>query len=135
VAAAGGAPSAFGLNGTGIWEWRPAVVPGHGGMAGPVGGVAAASGRLYVVAPTGAARRINPESLTQRSPPGAFHLRVMDMATGRVASDQPLPAYYGGGTGVVVSVQSPSGVMAAGAGMVFVDPELYSNDVVEAFAS
>ncbi len=129
-------------SGTEAWQWRPAVVPGNGGPAAYFGGMTAASGRLYLVAPTGAAGRINANSTTQRAAPGTFHLRVMDMATGQVTGDLPLPAYYGdpqpiypGGTGgVVVSVMSPPGVMAAGAGLVFVDPQLESSDVVEAFA-
>jgi hypothetical protein len=96
---------------------------------------------MYLVAPTSAARRINPESTSQRLAPGAFQLRVMDMATGRVIDDRPLPAYYGdpqptaySGIGVVVSLDSPPGVEAAGAGLALVDPQFGEGDVVEAFA-
>lgn len=129
-------------SGTEAWQWRPAVVPGNGGPGASLGGVTAASGRLYLVAPTVAAGRINANSTTQRAAPGMFHLRIMDMATGQVAGDLPLPAYYGdpqpiypGSTGgVVVSVRSPPGAMAAGAGLVFVDPQLEASDVMEAFA-
>ena len=125
--------------GSGGRRWFPATA----GPAASLGGVTAASGRLYLVAPTVAAARINANSTTQRAAPGIFHLRIMDMATGQVAGDLPLPAYYGdpqpiypGSTGgVVVSVRSPPGAMAAGAGLVFVDPQLGASDVVEAFAA
>jgi hypothetical protein len=100
--------------------------------------VTAAAGQLYVVAPASAAGRIDANSTTQRAAPGIFHLRIMDMATGQVTGDLPLPAYYGDprtAGGVVVSVRLPPGVLAAGAGLVFVDPQLGSSDVVEAFAA
>jgi outer membrane protein assembly factor BamB len=125
-------------SGTEAWQWRPAVVPGNGGPASSLGGVTAAAGQLYVVAPASAAGRIDANSTTQRAAPGIFHLRIMDMATGQVTGDLPLPAYYGDprtAGGVVVSVRLPPGVLAAGAGLVFVDPQLGSSDVVEAFAA
>ena len=59
----------------------------------------------------------------------------MDRATGRLTGDQTLPAYYGGAAGVMVSVRSPRGATAAGADMVFVDPQLNSSDIAKAFVA
>ena len=116
-----------------IWRWQPVDAPANGGQAGPSPGVVASSERLYLVAPTEAARRIDSQSTTQQSPPGTFDLRVTNMATGQVVEDQPLPAYYGGSQGVVVSVDAPPGVMAVGTAVVLVSPQVQESDVVEAF--
>jgi hypothetical protein len=132
------AASAFGvqcdtaLTGAPTWRWRPEPTPGNGGPAGTDPGIAASAGRLYLIAPTRAAESIDPESTTDRSPAGAFHLQVMDMATGKVIDDQPLPAFYAGPNQVVVSVETPPGVVAVGAGTVFIEPELHETEVVEA---
>lgn len=114
------------------WQWRAAVAPSQEpGL--PTNTAAAANGRLYDIAATPAAARINPESTTQRSAPGTFILQVRDIATGHVITTRPLPAYYGGGSSVVVSVDDPPGVAAADGPMVLVTPEFGEPGAVEGF--
>jgi outer membrane protein assembly factor BamB len=114
------------------WQWRAAVAPSQEpGL--PTNTAAAANGRLYDIAATPAAARVNPESTTQRSAPGTFILQVRDIATGHVITTRPLPAYYGGGSSVVVSVDDPPGVAAADGPMVLVTPEFGEPGAVEGF--
>jgi hypothetical protein len=117
--------------GTQTWQWRPVATPGQA-AANPSNGVVTAGGRLYLIAPTPAAGRINSQSVTQRST-GAFDLRVMDLATGRVVVTMPLPSYYGGTGGVVVSLDSPPGVAAVTGSEVLITPQTSETDVLEAF--
>lgn len=108
------------------WTWHPVATPGQGGPGEYFGGVVADSGRLYLVAP--AQTSISP------SPAGAaFDLMVLDMATGKVIDDRPLPAYNGGPEVISVSVDSPPGVLAVAPGEVFVSPQFRETPVVEAF--
>jgi hypothetical protein len=121
-------------SGNPIWQWLSPVPSGASGRGHPDGGIAATDGRLYVVAPTEAARAIDSSSTTQKAPPGAFHLRGTDIATGQVTLDQPLPSHYGGPSRVVASVDTPPGAVAAGDGTVFVSPENHGTDVVMAIS-
>ncbi len=68
---------------------------------------------------TAAAKSIPTESTAYRVPAGAFQPQVIDMASGQVLGAAPLPAFYGGGEGVVVSPDGPPGVLALGNGEVF----------------
>jgi outer membrane protein assembly factor BamB len=118
--------------GTKLWQWLSPVAPDPANVI-PGYGVAASDNELYTIAPTPAAAKIDTESTTERSAPGTFVLRVMDMITGQVTRSQPLPAYYGGASGVVTSVASPPGVAAVTGSTVLITPELGESDVVEAF--
>lgn len=121
--------------GSEAWHWAPPVAPTDGGPAGP--GFTSAvivAGRLYLAVPTRAAGSIPAQSTTYRSPAGTFQLRVVDIASGRMRAAIPLPAYYGGSQEVVVSADSPPGVIAVTNGTAFIDPELDESDVVEAIS-
>jgi outer membrane protein assembly factor BamB len=114
------------------WQWRPAVTPSQ--EPGTSTGFAAAAGsRLYFVAPTPAAAKINSESTTQRSAPGTFTLQARDITTGHLIATRPLPSYYGGDSGVVASLDTPPGVAAVTGSTVLVTPEHAETYVVEAF--
>lgn len=115
------------------WQSTPPVRPGQD-YSFDSGGAVAASGRLYTVVPTAAAKKIRRGSTTYRSAPGTFRLHVMDMSTGEVLNDIPLPAFYGGPNGVVVSPDSPPGVIAVSGQLVFVSPQVRETRVIEAFA-
>lgn len=119
--------------GTQIFEWQPPVVPTQGANGGMGPAAVALADVLYLVAPTQAASQINPELTTQRSAPGTFRLLAIDMANGNLGLSIPLPAYYGGSNGVVVSVMTPPRVQAAGPGIVLVSPQSHETDVTEAF--
>jgi outer membrane protein assembly factor BamB len=119
--------------GTESWQWRPAIVPIPSQEPGPLlGGAAVGHGDLYVIAPTPAAAKIDSSSTTQQSAPGTFDLRLMSLATGRVLASQPLPAYYGGGNGTVVSLGSPPGVAAVSGHLALVTPQASETEVIEA---
>jgi len=115
------------------WEWRPVVVPASGAM--PMMGNAPADdgGILYLIAPTVAAARIDTGSTTQRSGPGIFRLVAVNLAGGAVTLSIPLPAFYGGPDGVVVSLISPPGVEAVSDGTVIISPQFHETDITEAF--
>jgi outer membrane protein assembly factor BamB len=115
-----------------VWHTGVQVAPPAAGFDPRRTGVVAAAGRLYVVVPTAAAASIPRGSTTYRSPPGVFRLQVLSLASGRVIEDHPLPAYYGGAGGVVVSRGVPPGVLAVGPHLVLVSPQLDETDVVEA---
>jgi outer membrane protein assembly factor BamB len=114
------------------WQWRPAVTPSQE-SASPASTAVATNGRLYLVAPTQAAAKIDSASTTQRSAPGTFVLQVMDIATGHVIATRPLPSFYAGPNGVVVSADSPPYVAEVDGPLVLVVPELGNPQVVEAF--
>ena len=113
--------------GAAIWQWFPTL---SSGLPHPTGGIVALDGRLYQVAPTDAVKAIDPSSTTQQAPPGAFHLRITDIATGHVTADQPLPSYHYDPDRVVPSVDMPPGVLAVTDGSVFVSPQNRESDVV-----
>ncbi len=115
------------------WEASPAVAPADG-LGSDGDGIASAGGTLYAIVPTAAAEGIPRGSTTYRSDPGTFRLRATDMRTGRVLSDIGLPAFYGGPNGVVVSPDTPPGVVAVTGSVVLVSPELSETSVIEAFA-
>lgn len=117
------------------WQWTPPVTPSDGGPAGSdFTAVATHAGQLYLAVPTPAAKSIPTGSTTFHPPSDSFELRAIDMGSGRTLTVTPLPAFYGGQQQVVVSADSPPGVLAVGNGDVLVSPQLHETDVVEAFA-
>lgn len=132
--------SGFGLTcyvaGTGAVSWHedPAAVPTDGGPAGPeLTSMVADAGQLYLTRATATTRSIPPESTTYRGPAGAFRLQVIDMTSGHQTSALPLPAFYGGPRQVVVSPDTPPGVLAVSDNDVFVTPQLQETNVIEAW--
>jgi hypothetical protein len=57
----------------------------------------------------------------------------MDIATGHVIATRPLPAAYGGPSGVVVSADNPPYVAEVDGPLILVVPEVGNPQVVEAF--
>lgn len=55
------------------------------------------------------------------------------MASGHQASATSLPAFYGGSQQVVVSPDSPPGVLAVSDNDVFVSPQVHEANVIEAW--
>lgn len=119
--------------GTRIWQWRPPVVPTDGPMPAMGNAVATASGLLYLIEPTPSAGRIDTGSTTQRSAPGTFRLAALNMADGKITLSIPLPAYYGGPDGVVVSPRSPPGVDAVTGSIALITPQNHETSITEAF--
>ena len=132
--------SGFGVTcyaaGTGAVSWRedPPAVPAGGGPAGPIfTAVVADAGRLYLTVATPKAKSIPRQSTTYHGSAGAFQLQVIDMASGHQASATSLPAFYGGSQQVVVSPDSPPGVLAVSDNDVFVSPQVHETNVIEAW--
>lgn len=118
------------------WHQDSPAPPHHGGPDGPDFTAAVVdAGRLYLATATNAAAAIPSQSTTYRAPAGAFQLQAINMADGHRLSVQPLPAFYAGRQQVVVSPDTPLGVIAVTDGRVFVSAQLHETNVVEAFTA
>ena len=93
----------------------------------------AGNGALHVIEPTARAAGIPSASTEYRSAPGAFTLVSLDIATGQLIDTVRLPAFYGGPGQVVVSVESPPGVVAVTGSDTIVSPQFRETDTAEAF--
>lgn len=139
VAAIPGVECRDAASGAASWQWTSLPQPPPSGSLlfesdSPGVGVVAADGRLYWAAPTALAPlSADPVQVRPTAAPGLFTLGITDLADGALISNKPLPGYNQGPDGVGVSVSSPPGVLAVGAGAVFVSPQLRETEVVEAF--
>jgi len=116
-----------------VWRWQP-VVPATPDSNTAMR-VAISGAQLYAIDDTAAASAIPRESTTYRSAPGTFQLDTLDVTSGRVLSTRPLPAYYGGDQGVVVSPSAPPSVAGVSGTDVFVNPGGGADGVVETFTT
>ncbi|GAB3613397.1 hypothetical protein GCM10027415_17370 [Humibacter ginsengisoli] len=119
--------------GTQSWNRAALVPPSHGGS--DMFSAMADDRVLHIVEPTVAAGTIPGESTIYRSQPGTFALVGFDIATGRLLNATRLPAFYGGPNQVVVSVDSPPGVVAVTGTHTIVSPQFRETATVEAFSN
>ena len=116
------------------WHENASATPTNGGPAGPYSSsVVADAGRLYLTAATPKAKSIPSQSTTYRGSPGTFQLQVIDMASGHQTNTTPLPAFYAGSQQVVVSPDSPPGVLAVNDHDIFVSPQIDETNIIEAW--
>jgi len=96
-------------------------------------GLATSGATFYLVMPTPAAP-VNPQPARGGIPalPVRFALKEFALATGRVVTDLPPPAFNQGPEGVGASWSSPPGVVLVSGGIALVSPELHETSVLEA---
>lgn len=115
------------------WARSAQVTPSRGGSG--LFSAQADNGVLHVVEPTPEAVGIPPESTAYQSRPGAFALLGVDIATGRILSTTRLPAFSGGPDQVVVSADSPPGVVAVTRTRTIISAQFGETGTLEAFGN